>query len=205
MKQCVNCGMSFGDTVTTCRFCGKAVKPVAAAPKPAPKPAPEYTECIQCHFKQAPGTEKCRFCGGICKVVNPATPAEQQKDEGDKTLTGGNKRELLKAQATELGLTFAANIRTEKLEEMIVAALKAKDEPEQPATPALEDCTEEELRAVATELGIEIAEGDTKDTLIQKINEFTPNTNGENTDDNPGNNEADSTSSEGSDTPVNNN
>ena len=110
MKQCLNCGMSFGDTVTTCRFCGKAVKPVAAAPKPAPKPAPEYTECIQCHFKQAPGTEKCRFCGGICKVVNPATPAEQQKDEGDKTLTGGNKRELLKAQATELGLTFAANI-----------------------------------------------------------------------------------------------
>lgn len=203
MKQCVNCGMSFGDTVTTCRFCGKAVKPVVATPKPAPKPAPEYTECVQCHFKQAPGTEKCRFCGGICKVVNPSTPEKQPKDEGNKTLIGGNKREQLKAQAAELGLTFAANISTEKLEKMIVEALKAQ-ETQTTQDVKLEDCTEEDVRAVAIELGIEIKEADTKDTLIQKINEFTAKQNGENTDDNSGNNEADSTSSQGSGAPVDN-
>lgn len=203
MKQCVNCSMSFGDTVTTCRFCGKAVKPVAEKPKPAPKPAPQYAECTVCHFKQAPGTEKCRFCGGICSVANPSVE-EEKKPAGNQNL-GPNKREQLKAQATELGLTFAANISTEKLEKMIVDALQPKEIPAGDAPqPKLEDCSEDELRAVATELGVEIEDGDTKDTMIQKINEFTSRQNGENTDDNPGNNEADSTSSQGSGAPVNN-
>lgn len=201
MKQCVNCGMGFGDTVTTCRFCGKAVRPVAEKPKSTPKLAPQYAECTVCHFKQAPGTEKCRFCGGLCHVVNPSAVTEP-KSAGNQNLVP-NKREQLKAQATELGLTFAANISTEKLEKMIVEALKVR-EVQTTGDVKLEECTEEEIRAVATELGIEIEDADTKESIVQKIKEFTAKQNGENVDDNSGNNEADSTSGQGSGTPVDN-
>lgn len=183
MKKCSKCEMCFGDNVTKCRFCGATVKPITEK-KAEAKIVQEYAECVQCGFKQPKGTDKCRFCGGICKAVNPIDVVKDNKKSSaagntDKTLQP-NKRDLLKKQATEMGLIFAGNISTVKLEEMIVEALKSKQVSENTQSD------------------------DTQSDADQPDVTQSDETAGGASDDNIGHSETDSASGEGSDSNNNN-
>lgn len=81
---------------------------------------------------------KALYLGGVHRIVDDAKQEEAARAEGyddwhvdqvraesNESDTGGEHpldREALKARATELGLQYAPNIKTEKLAEIVAAA-----------------------------------------------------------------------------------
>jgi len=154
MRICKDCQFRLGDDVAVCPFCGGKTEPAPAKKKAEPKPEQPFAKCNVCGFKLPADAKKCPFCGGTVAVKAAAKDADKPKTE----------YQLLQEKAIGMGLSFAPSIGKERLKALIADAEKRLSYYEE-----LDKLGEEELRAAATEVGVELNVDDTKGAIIEKI------------------------------------